>query len=197
MAENELRIDVARSRHIILVERSLSASPFGICTGSCCPQSGNPCDFQRFVPRLGPLTRGQLSPARCCTSAPSAAPCRTLAIGATSASGSHPTRQMRRAHLVSPSAGCCPRGRLAAHDSAAGWSAPTPWAARSADSGAALARWEVPPMPQPQAVPVWRARAGSTLSAPGPAAADSRAGRGRSSGLSRSLWARCVAESAE
>ena len=187
---------MARSRHIILVERSLSASPFGICTGSCCPQSGNPCDFR------GSCRGWTRSRAASCRLLPAAQALHLLRRAVRWRSerhprdGSHPTRQVRRAHLVSPSAGCCPRGRLAAHDSAAGWSAPTPWAARSADSGAALARWEVPPMPQPQAAPVWRARAGSTLSAPGPAAADSRAGRGRSSGPSRSLWARCVAESA-
>jgi hypothetical protein len=34
-ADNELRIDVARSRHIILAERSASAAPFGDCTGAC------------------------------------------------------------------------------------------------------------------------------------------------------------------
>jgi hypothetical protein len=37
-AHNELRIDGARSRPIILVERSASASSSGICTGSCCTQ---------------------------------------------------------------------------------------------------------------------------------------------------------------
>src|SRR5687767_11506974 len=44
--ETELRIDVARSRHIILAERSASASLFGVCSGSCPLRAANPCNVR-------------------------------------------------------------------------------------------------------------------------------------------------------